>query len=80
VPKMTLASRAYAFENGGPRPPTMIMTGRFTMGKGRPPDAQWYWSSMEYHPEAQGVILEWALGQDGSGNTIWDALYKWRRA
>jgi hypothetical protein len=80
VPKMTLASRAYAFENGGPRPPTMIMTGRFTMGKGRPPDAQWYWSSMEYHPEARGVILEWALGQDGSGNTIWDALYKWRRA
>jgi hypothetical protein len=76
VPKMTLGGKLYVFENGGPRPPTMIMTGRFKMGEGSPPDAQWYWSSMEYHPEIN-AILEWARGQDSSGNTIWDALYKW---
>ena len=75
---MTLGSREYAFDNGGPRPPSMAMTGRFKMGEGRPPDAQWYWSAMEYFPD-KGIILEWAHGQDSALNTIWDTLFLWRR-
>lgn len=78
LPKMTLGSREYAFDNGGPRPPSMAMTGRFKMGEGRPPDAQWYWSAMEYFPD-KGIILEWAHGQDSALNTIWDTLFLWRR-
>jgi hypothetical protein len=77
TPRMTLGSRAYAFENGGPNA-TMVMTGRFKMGEGYPPQAQWYWSSFEYHPE-EGLILEWAHGQDMTHDKLWGALFRWRR-
>ncbi|MDT4331508.1 DUF4157 domain-containing protein [Methylomonas sp. MV1] len=77
TPRMTLASRAYAFENGGPNA-TMVMTGRFKMGDGYPPQAQWHWSAFEYHPE-KGLILEWAHGQDMTHDNLWDALFLWRR-
>jgi hypothetical protein len=76
TPRMTLGSRAYAFENGGPNT-TMVMTGRFKMGEGYPPQAQWYRSSFEYYPE-KGLILEWAHGQDMTHDSTWDTLFLWR--
>ncbi|MCE9672850.1 DUF4157 domain-containing protein [Myxococcus stipitatus] len=78
TPKMTLGGKAYTFLDGGPRPPTMIMTGQFRMGEGLPPAAQWIWSSMEYHAD-KGIILEWAHVLDSALNTTWDALFLWRR-
>ena len=77
MPRMTLASRDYTFENGGPNA-TMIMTGRFKMGEGYPPQAQWFWSSFEFHP-AEGLILEWAHGQNMTQTKLWEALFLWRR-
>jgi len=83
TPRMTLGSRAYAFENGGPNTARwpghpMVMTGRFKMGEGYPPQAQWYWSSFEYLPKVD-ALLEWAHGQDMTHDRLWDALFLWRR-
>ncbi|MBZ4401294.1 DUF4157 domain-containing protein [Myxococcus sp. AS-1-15] len=77
TPRMTLVSRPYAFENGGPTA-TMVMTGRFKMGEGYPPQAQWFWSSFEFIP-GKDVLLEWAHGQDMTHDNLWDALFLWRR-
>jgi hypothetical protein len=76
TPKMTHGSYAYAFEDGGPNA-SKVMTGRFKMGQGYPPQALWYWSAFEYIPDKR-LILEWVHGQDRNYELLWDALFLWR--
>jgi hypothetical protein len=55
------------------------MNGRFALGTGRPPDAEWILSPMVYYPR-EGIILEWAKGLDAGLNTVWDALFAWHKS
>jgi Domain of unknown function (DUF4157) len=76
TPRLTQGSYACAFEDGGPNT-TRVMTGRFKVGEGYPPQAQWYWSAFEYMPDKR-LILEWVHGQDRNYDMLWDALFLWR--
>ena len=55
---------------------SMVMCGRFTLGKGLPPFGRIV-SSMEYPRD--GLILEWAKGEDSDFNTLWDTLFSWHK-
>ena len=77
IPKMQQAgSNQYTYEPYAVHPP-MVMSGRFALGQGIPPEAVWVWSNMEYPRE--GLILEWAKGLDSGLETTWDALFSWRK-
>jgi hypothetical protein len=77
VPKMWRGSEPYSYQpyalSG-----LIVISGRFAIGEGRPPEAQWIWSSMEY--PRQGIILEWAKGLDANQEIVWDALFSWHRS
>jgi hypothetical protein len=55
----------------------IVISGRFALGQGIPPDATWIYSNMEYPRE--GLILEWVKGLDAGLNTTWDALVSWHK-
>jgi Domain of unknown function (DUF4157) len=76
TPRLIQGGYACAFEDGGPNT-TKVMTGRFKVGEGYPPQAQWYWSAFEYLPDKR-LILEWVHGQDRNYAMLWDALFLWR--
>lgn len=76
VPKMWRGSTPYSYERYAVRG-AIVMNGRFALGEGRPPAAEWIWSGMEYPRE--GLILEWAKGLDSGLNIVWDALFSWHK-
>lgn len=76
VPKMWKLSEPYVYDPYVVHEP-MVLSGRFTRGKGLPPASEWIMSSMEYPRE--GLILEWVKGLDSGLNIVWDALFSWRK-
>jgi hypothetical protein len=68
LPKMWRVTELYSYEPYGAHTP-IVMSGRFAMGKGQPPESEWIWSKMEYPRE--GLILEWAKGLDSGLKTVW---------